>query len=58
MLGYLECYGDSLCGHPAVLDSAGRVVHVVDRTNNVAEHFFATAKQKLRRRNRVWAADS
>ena len=50
VLGYLERYSDSLCGHPVALDSAGRVVHVVDRTNNVAEHFFATAKQKLRRR--------
>ena len=26
------------------------MVHVSARTNNVAEHFFATAKQKLRRR--------
>ena len=50
VLGYLERYSDSLCGHPVALDSAGRVVHVVARTNNVAEHFFATAKQKLRRR--------
>ena len=50
VLGYLERYSDSLYGHPVALDSAGRVVHVVARTNNVAEHFFATAKQKLRRR--------
>ncbi|MDE0124389.1 MAG: hypothetical protein OXN97_07415 [Bryobacterales bacterium] len=41
-----------------MLDSAGRVVHVVDCTNNVAQHFFATAKQELRRRNRAWAADT
>ena len=50
VLGYLERYSDSLYGHPVALDSAGRVVHVSARTNNVAEHFFATAKQKLRRR--------
>ena len=50
VLGYLERYSDSLCEHPVALDSAGRVVHVAARTNNVAEHYFNTAKQKLRRR--------
>ena len=31
-------------------DGGGRAVAVVDRTNNVIEHFFATVKQGLRRR--------
>ena len=49
VLDYLERYSDSLCGQPVALDSADRVVEVIAGTNNVAEHFFATAKQKLRR---------
>ena len=32
------------------LDPADRVLAVVARTNNVAEHFFAACKQKLRKR--------
>ena len=35
---------------PVARDGAGRAVVVVDRTNNVIEHFFAIAKQGLRRR--------
>ena len=30
--------------------AGGRVLAVVERTNNIAENFFATSKQKLRRR--------
>ena len=47
---YLDRYGDGLSGHPVARDDAGRAVAVVDRTNNVLEQFFASAKQGLRRR--------
>ena len=50
VLAYLDRYSDSLFGHPVARDPGGRVLAVVERTNNVAEHFFATSKQKLRRR--------
>lgn len=50
ILSYLRRYGDKLFGHPARLDQHGRIIAVVDRTNNVAEHFFAREKQQLRRR--------
>ena len=46
----MDRYSDGLFGHPAALDPGGRILAVVERTNNVAEHFFAAAKQKLRRR--------
>lgn len=47
---YLDRYHDLLFGHPVARDDAGRVVAVVARTNNPAEHFFSQAKRKLRRR--------
>ena len=50
VLACLDRYSDSLFGHPVARDPGGRVLAVVERTNNVAEHFFATSKQKLRRR--------
>ena len=50
VLNYLDRYGDRLFGHPVARDRAGRIVAVVERTNNVAEHFFGSDKQKLRRR--------
>ena len=50
VLKYLDCYQDGLFGHPVARVPAGRVLAVVERTNHVAEHFFAIAKQKLRRR--------
>jgi hypothetical protein len=50
ILRYLRQYGPYLFGHPAKLDEDGRVVAVVERTNNVAEHFFGRHKQQLRRR--------
>lgn len=50
ILRYLRQYGANLFGHPAKLDEQGHVVAVVERTNNIAEHFFGGQKQKLRRR--------
>lgn len=50
ILRYLRQYGPHLFGHPAKRDEDGRVVAVVGRTNNVAEHFFGSQKQQLRRR--------
>ena len=50
VLRYLDRYGEGLFGHPVARDAAGRIRAVVDRTNHVAEQFFATAKQQLRRR--------
>lgn len=50
ILRYLRLYGPSLFGHPAKYDEQGRVVAVVERTNNVAEQFFGRQKQQLRRR--------
>jgi hypothetical protein len=50
ILNYLDRYANHLFGHPARRDENGRIIAVVERTNNVAEHFFGTDKQKLRRR--------
>ncbi len=50
ILKYLDRYAKHLFGHPAKRDQDGTVISVVERTNNVAEHFFGTDKQKLRRR--------
>ena len=50
VLDYLDRYRDHLFGHPLVRDEEGRVVAVVERTNNPAEHFFSQAKRELRRR--------
>jgi hypothetical protein len=50
ILRYLRKHDPSLFGHPVKLDEQGRVVAVVQRTNNVAEHFFGRQKQNLRRR--------
>lgn len=50
ILGYLQQYYPFLFGHPLKLDEEGRVAAVVQRTNNVAEHFFGKEKQQLRRR--------
>jgi len=47
---YLERYGDLLFGHPTLRDDNGAVIAVVERTNNVAEHFFGQQKRRLRRR--------
>jgi len=50
ILKYLDRYAKQLFGHPATYDDDGNVISVVERTNNVAEHFFGADKQKLRRR--------
>jgi hypothetical protein len=50
ILGYLHQYYPFLFGHPLKQDEKGCVVAVVQRTNNVAEHFFGKEKQQLRRR--------
>ncbi len=50
VLDYLDRYWDHLFGHPLARDSEGRVVAVVERTNNPAEHFFSQTKRELRRR--------
>ncbi len=49
VLGYLEKYHDKLIGH--VVPRPGRAdPFVVERTNNVSERRFGTAKQGLRRK--------
>ncbi len=50
ILKYLDRYGDLLFGHPNIRDDTGAIVAVVERSNNVAEHFFGQQKQLLRRR--------
>ena len=50
ILKYFNKYRDNLFGHPILLDEDGTVIAVVQRTNNVDEHFFGNEKQKLRRR--------
>jgi hypothetical protein len=50
ILKYLDRYASHLFGHPARHAEDGKIIAVVERTNNVAEHFFGTDKQKLRRR--------
>jgi hypothetical protein len=50
ILRYLERYGGHLFGHPARRDEDGTLVAIVERTNNVIEHFFGDEKQHLRRR--------
>ena len=50
ILKYFNKYRDNLFGHPILLDEDGAVIAVVQRTNNVDEHFFGSEKQKLRRR--------
>ena len=37
-------------GHPTCRDEDGTILAVVERTNNVPEHFFGAEKRKLRRR--------
>ncbi len=50
VLDYLDRYREHLFGHPLARDGEGRIVAVVERTNNPAEHFFSQAKRELRRR--------
>ncbi len=48
ILKYLDRYSSHLFGHPLLIED-GNILAVVERTNNVAEHFFGADKQKLRR---------
>ncbi len=50
ILKYFERYGKRLFGHPTLRDKDGTILAVVERTDNVPEHFFGTEKRKLRRR--------
>ncbi|MCP4392539.1 MAG: hypothetical protein GY802_29885, partial [Gammaproteobacteria bacterium] len=50
ILKYLDRYGERLFGHPTRREEDGRIVAIVERTNNVLEHFFGDEKQHLRRR--------
>ena len=50
ILTYLQRYGKRLFGHPIRRDEEGHMTAIVERTNNLAEHFFARQKQQLRRR--------
>lgn len=47
---YIDRYAKRLFGHPLLRDEDGEIVAIVERTNNVVEHFFGTEKQHLRRR--------
>jgi hypothetical protein len=47
---YFERYGKHLFGHPTLRDEDGMILAVVERTDNVPEHFFGAEKRKLRRR--------
>jgi hypothetical protein len=50
ILKYFNKYRDKLFGHPVIRDDDGSIIAVVERTNNVNEHFFGKEKQQLRRR--------
>ncbi len=47
---YIDRYAKRLFGHPLLRDEDGEIVGIVERTNNVVEHFFGSEKQHLRRR--------
>jgi len=50
ILKYFERYGKHLFGHPTLRNEDGTILTVVERTDNVPEHFFGAEKRKLRRR--------
>lgn len=50
IVSYLDRYRKRLFGHPTRRDEEGTIVAIVERTNNVPEHFFGHEKQHLRRR--------
>ena len=50
IVNYLDRYRERLFGHPTRRDEEGKIVAIVERTNNVPEHFFGHEKQHLRRR--------
>jgi CRISPR/Cas system-associated protein Cas7 (RAMP superfamily) len=47
ILKYFKAYGARLFGHPTRRDADGRILAVVERTNNIPEHFFGREKHKL-----------
>ncbi len=47
---YFKRYGKHLFGHPTLRDEDGTILAVVERTDNVPEHYFGAEKRKLRRR--------
>jgi len=47
ILKYFERYGEHLFGHPALRDKDGAIVAVVERTDNVPEHFIWRPKAKI-----------
>ena len=49
VLGYLDKYGEALFGHAIFIEGRTEPI-LVARTNNVPEHCFAHAKQRLRRK--------
>lgn len=49
VLGYLDKYGKELFGHAICIEGRTEPI-LVARTNNVPEHCFAHAKQRLRRK--------
>jgi len=50
ILNYCDRYANHLFGQPTRRDEHDRIIAVVERTHNLAEHFFGADKQKLRRR--------
>lgn len=50
ILKYFDRYGKHLFGHPTLRDEDGTILAVVERTDNVPEHYFGAEKRKLRRR--------
>jgi hypothetical protein len=50
ILKYFKRYGKHLFGHPTLRDEDGTILAVVERTDNVPEHYFGAEKRKLRRR--------
>ena len=50
VLRYLRAQRKRLFGHPAIRAEDGRIVAVVERTNNIIEHRFGGEKQRLRKR--------
>jgi hypothetical protein len=49
VLGYLDKYAEGLFGHAILIEGRTEPI-LVARTNNVPEHCFANAKQRLRRK--------
>jgi hypothetical protein len=50
VLRLLDRVKGQLFGHPVIRDATGKVLFVVNRTNNPVEHFFGRQNQAMRRR--------